>query len=116
MSIEEIDAIRNRSKASNSGPWVTDYSEMAKKTVFKRASKWITLSPEIRDGLEKDEEDPTAIVNQTFVEPRFAVADELLSVHGEDKIPMEPIIPLPEPKKSKKEVVSLEDQEDVSWK
>lgn len=38
MSKQEIDAIMLRSKAS-SGPWQSDYEEMAKKTVIKRASK-----------------------------------------------------------------------------
>lgn len=57
MTNKEIDAIRKRSKSSGSGPWVTDYDEMAKKTVFKRASKWIPLSPEIRDAIQKDDEE-----------------------------------------------------------
>ncbi len=55
MTRAEIDAIRKRSKAANNGPWVTDYNEMAKKTVFRRASKWITLSPEIADALERED-------------------------------------------------------------
>ena len=55
MTKGEVDAIRKRSRASGAGPWVTDYNEMAKKTVFKRASKWIVLSPEIADALEKDD-------------------------------------------------------------
>ena len=53
MSVEDVEAIRRRSKSANDGPWVTDFSEMAKKTVFKRVSKWITLSPEIRENIEK---------------------------------------------------------------
>lgn len=55
MTKAEIDAIRRRSRAANSGPWVTDYNEMAKKTVFRRASKWITLSPEVSEALEKED-------------------------------------------------------------
>jgi recombination protein RecT len=58
MTRSEIDAIRRRSKAANNGPWVTDYNEMAKKTVFRRASKWITLSPEIQDALDADADTP----------------------------------------------------------
>lgn len=58
MTRGEVDAIRKRSKSANNGPWVTDFNEMAKKTVFRRASKWITLSPEVMDALEADDELP----------------------------------------------------------
>lgn len=44
MSKAEIDAIRAKSPAKNNGPWVTDYLEMAKKTVIRRASKGWPLS------------------------------------------------------------------------
>ena len=56
MTKEEIDAVRARSMAGRNGPWVTDYNEMAKKTVFRRASKWLPLSAEIRDAIEADDE------------------------------------------------------------
>jgi len=36
---EDIEPIHKRSKAADAGPWVTDYAEMAKKTVVKRALK-----------------------------------------------------------------------------
>lgn len=41
MNIGQIENIMKRSEAykSNSGPWKTDFEEMAKKTVIKRASK-----------------------------------------------------------------------------
>lgn len=56
MGIDEIEAIKKRSKSGSSGPWVTDFNEMAKKTVFKRCSKWIPLSPEIRDAVSVDDD------------------------------------------------------------
>jgi recombination protein RecT len=57
MTRDEVDAIRKRSRSGQSGPWVTDYNEMAKKTVFRRATKWIELSSEIRDALDHDDKD-----------------------------------------------------------
>lgn len=45
MSIEDLNAIRNRSKASGSGPWVTDPEEMMKKTVLRRALKTYCNDP-----------------------------------------------------------------------
>lgn len=54
MTKAEVEAIRNRSRAGNSGPWQTDWSEMAKKTVLRRHSKRLTLSPEFHDAIERD--------------------------------------------------------------
>lgn len=56
MPKEDVDNIRRRSKSPSNGPWVTDYDEMAKKTVFKNMSKWLPLSSEIRDQFEKDDD------------------------------------------------------------
>ena len=46
MSKAEIDKRRARSKSSNYGPWVTDYPEMAKKSVFRSVFKWLPISIE----------------------------------------------------------------------
>lgn len=54
MTKDEVEAIRKRSKAGSSGPWISDWNEMAKKTSFRRLSKWVTLSPEVADALDKD--------------------------------------------------------------
>lgn len=54
MSEADIQKIKQRSKASGSGPWVTDTDEMRKKTVFKRARKWIPLEPEMRELMVKE--------------------------------------------------------------
>lgn len=56
MQRDQIDDIRKRSRASGSGPWVTDFNEMAKKTVVRRASKKWDITPEIREAIEKDDE------------------------------------------------------------
>ena len=54
MTKSEVDKIRARSRAGDSGPWKTDYDEMGKKSAFRRLSKWLELSPEFRDAIEAD--------------------------------------------------------------
>lgn len=46
MTADEIESIRNRSQAKDSGPWVTDEAEMWRKTVVRRASKYMPMSTE----------------------------------------------------------------------
>lgn len=46
MTRAEIEAVRDRSRASKSGPWVTDFSEMCRKTVVRRGAKYLPLSAE----------------------------------------------------------------------
>jgi recombination protein RecT len=69
LSLAEVNGIRQRSKSANSGPWQTDWSEMAKKTCFRRLSKWLVLSPEFRDAVTDDEDrdviETTAKVTRT---------------------------------------------------
>lgn len=59
MTKDEIEGIRRRSRSGTNGPWVTDWREMAKKTAFRRLSKWLPLSAEFRDAVEReDDADP----------------------------------------------------------
>jgi len=87
MPSEDIESIRKRSKAATAGPWVTDYDEMAKKTAFRRLSKWIQLSPEFRSALEFDAD--------RLEERRFDAAQKVQAMN-------EPINPfaLPEPEQA----------------
>ncbi|RKD20988.1 recombinase RecT [Ammoniphilus oxalaticus] len=55
MPKEEIDKRRNRSAASKGGPWVTDYEEMAKKTVVRHMWKYLPISIEIQQAATQDE-------------------------------------------------------------
>lgn len=56
MSLAEIEAIRKRSSSPGDGPWVTDWPEMAKKTVLRRLLKLAPLTVNIAAAL--DEIDP----------------------------------------------------------
>lgn len=47
MTVDEVEAIRGRSRAGKNGPWVTDWAAMAKKTVVKQLMKWLPLSAEV---------------------------------------------------------------------
>lgn len=74
MTKDEIDAIRERSRAKASGPWVTDYDEMAKKTVLRRLSKRWDLLPEIRDAIYEDDDTPDLRPNLAVSKPLFEIA------------------------------------------
>lgn len=64
MTRDEVEAIRKRSRAGNSGPWQTDWNEMAKKTVFRRCSKWLPLTAEQVDAMDRDLDVPAATVRR----------------------------------------------------
>ncbi len=55
MSRVEINSIRERSRAKNAGPWVTDFPAMAKKTPIRQLCKFLPLSPEDMRQVGRDE-------------------------------------------------------------
>lgn len=55
MTVEEIEAIRQKSRGKNSPPWTQHWNEMAKKTVFRRLSKWLPLSSEVLEKVSVDD-------------------------------------------------------------
>lgn len=54
MTRTQVEAIRAKSQAKDNGPWVTDFDEMARKTVVKRLAKYLPISVELADGLTRD--------------------------------------------------------------
>ena len=51
----QIDKARGRSRAGKSGPWVTDYIAMARKTAIRRLWKWLPKSTEMATAAAIDE-------------------------------------------------------------
>lgn len=77
MTTEEVQDIRKRSRAANNGPWVTDFDEMAKKTVLRRMSKRWDLLPEIRDIINADDDTPMPFGVPQVARPIFEPKAEL---------------------------------------
>lgn len=89
MTRAEIDAVREMSSgyqyAKRTGgdcPWISHYEEMAKKTVFRRCSKWLPLSPEMRSVMEVDDED----YSESAAEIRHAVNDKFAQTVGVSEV------------------------------
>lgn len=61
MTRADVDAIRKRSRAASSGPWVTDYNEMGKKTVIRRLFKTLPVSVELCRALELQAESEVGV-------------------------------------------------------
>lgn len=80
MPKSEIEKRRKRSKAANSGPWVTDYEEMANKTVVRHAFKYLPISVEILRAVEQDEtikhEIKEDMTDAPMVEVEYNVSEE----------------------------------------
>lgn len=56
MSRAEIERVRSQSKAGTSGPWVSHFEEMAKKTVIRRLFKYLPVSIELATAVSLDEQ------------------------------------------------------------
>lgn len=56
MSRRAVERVRAGSKAGNSGPWVTHFTEMAKKTVIRRLFKYLPVSIELQQAVGLDEQ------------------------------------------------------------
>lgn len=68
MSKIEIDAIKDRSPSGSRGPWITDYSEMCRKTVFRRHAKRLPKSSDMDEIIHHD--DSIAGVEETVPETK----------------------------------------------
>jgi recombination protein RecT len=78
MGKDDVDRIRASAPGKNAEAWSNHYNEQAKKTVFKRASKWVPLSSEVRDGLDNEieEQDPLNVTPKPDIASMIGVGTE----------------------------------------
>lgn len=77
MTMADVERVRRRSRAGDSGPWVTDYLEMARKTVVRRASKYWPLSTELADALDREDQHARAAEIAERQAPRMGFGRQL---------------------------------------
>lgn len=76
MSIDEVREHAQRySKAYGSGPWQTNFEEMAKKTVLKRVLKYAPLKSDFVRGMAQDETIKTELSDDMYSVPAAPVEE-----------------------------------------
>ena len=56
MDLSAIERVRGVSRSKNNGPWVQWWDEMARKTVFRRLSKWLPMDADADELVRRDDE------------------------------------------------------------
>lgn len=82
MSRAEVDGVRARSKSADNGPWVTDYSAMALKTVVRRLFKFLPVSIEIQTAVGLDEQAEAGVSQQNgaIIDGNFSEVEQPLEL------------------------------------
>lgn len=85
MDIEQINAVRGRSRSKDNGPWVTDFDEMARKTVFRRHAKRLPSSSDLDDFINQDDE-ATGLEDVTRIQTPAAATTETKQTRAASKV------------------------------
>jgi recombination protein RecT len=56
MTVADVERVRNVSRAKGAGPWVSWWSEMARKTVIRRLAKRLPMSTDLDQVIRRDDE------------------------------------------------------------
>lgn len=56
MTIEQVEQVRNVSRAKDSGPWKDWWNEMARKTAIRRLSKRLPMSTDLETLIQRDDD------------------------------------------------------------
>lgn len=93
MSLEEIEKVRNVSRAKGNGPWVSWWGEMARKTVMRRLSKRLPMSTDRDDDVfERDEtmkgiEAPSQVIDAEVANlSRLDALEHQIETEGTDTV------------------------------
>lgn len=92
MSLEEIEKVRNVSRAKGNGPWVSWWGEMARKTVMRRLSKRLPMSTDRDDDVfERDEtmkhiEAPAQVIDADVPVSRLDMIEQQIADERADTI------------------------------
>jgi phage RecT family recombinase len=80
MTRAQVDGIRKRSRAGSSGPWVSDYDEMARKTVVRRLCKYLPMSIEMESALVVEDAGPELDSSMLDAEFKDEPLDDVIDV------------------------------------
>lgn len=88
MSKSDVEAHRKRSKAKDSGPWVTDYEAMGRKTVIRAMAPFLPLTIEVMRDMSLDGSVSTgaALENLTVEEDDGIIDVEEVAADGSGEI------------------------------
>lgn len=92
MSRAEVEGIRARSKAGNGGPWKTDYTAMALKSVVRRLFKFLPVSIELQTAVTLDERADAGLPqdNGAIIDGQFSQVDDDGVIHDAPQLNNEP--------------------------
>jgi len=97
MTSEEIEKVRKSSRASNSGPWIEWYEEMAKKTVIRRLLKRCPMSIELATAVQIDDASSAGLSVNPLSDGAIDITDDTVEVTDSnapsDLTAVEPITP-----------------------
>lgn len=77
---DQVDAHRARSRASESGPWVTDYGMMARKTVIRVAHRYWPQVIELAEAIEREDDRDRGVVDGSLYGDIAEAATEQVQV------------------------------------
>lgn len=107
MTLGELEAIRNRSRARDSGPWKSDTAEMQKKTVLRRLCKYLPLDVQAAElidaadraefGFDLPDQDAQAHPESENKTAPAVLADRLQAARDAAGVVVEPAKSDPEP-------------------